>query len=96
MACSYHFSFFLVASVFTTLAIFRSTYLASRDVNINPFNFVILNLFFFIVSSLLSFFIVPSWTEIKEQFNHLKRYVLPLESVTRRLEEVEERKEENR
>src|SRR5665213_1793827 len=48
-------SLFLITSLFTALTIFRSSYLASHDVYIKPFYFVIINLFFFIVSGLLSF-----------------------------------------
>jgi len=59
-------SLLLVTCLFTALAIFRSSYLESHDVHIKPFYFVIINLFFFIVSALVSFFILPSWIEIKE------------------------------
>jgi hypothetical protein len=65
-------SLFFVTGLFTALAIFRSSYLASHDVHIQPFYFVIINLFFFIVSSLLSFFVLPSWPEIKHNAQRLK------------------------
>src|ERR1035437_6873576 len=54
-------SLLFVTGLFTALAIFRSTYLANHDVHIDPFYFVIINLFFFVVSALLSFFVLPSW-----------------------------------
>jgi hypothetical protein len=65
-------SLFIVTGMFIGLAMLRSTYLESHDVHINPFYFVIINLFFFIVSALLSFFVLPSWTEIKENGHKLK------------------------
>lgn len=67
----------LVTCLFTALAIFRSTYLASHDVHVEPVYFVIINLFFFIVSALISFFVLPSWTEIKQ--NALYQGSLPNE-----------------
>jgi hypothetical protein len=65
-------SIFFVTGLFSALAIFRSSYLATHDVHIEPFYFVIINLFFFIVSALLSFFVLPSWVEIKQNALRLK------------------------
>lgn len=80
----------LVTSLFTALAIFRSSYLATHDVHIQPGYFVIINLFFFIVSALLSFFVLPSWSEIKENALQLKlQYV-----VKKRKKEIEQLKAE--
>jgi len=67
-------SLILVTILFSALAIFRSSYLASHEVHINPIYFVIINLFFFIVSALLSFFVLPSWGEIKTNALHLKTF----------------------
>lgn len=67
-------SLILVTILFTALAIFRSSYLATHEVHINPIYFVIINLFFFIVSALLSFFVLPSWGEIKTNALHLKTF----------------------
>jgi hypothetical protein len=67
-------SFFIVTSLFVALAIFRSSYLASHDVHINPTYFIVINIFFFIVSTLLSFFVLPSWSEIKQNALRLKIY----------------------
>jgi len=62
----------LVTALFVALAIFRSTYLETHDVHVKPGYFVVINLFFFIVSALVSFFILPSWPEIKENTLLLK------------------------
>jgi cation transport ATPase len=83
-------SLFLVTVLFTALAIFRSSYLAIHDVHINPSYFVIINLFFFIVSTLLSFFILPSWTEIKQNALRLKIFY----AIKRRKREIEQLKKE--
>ena len=78
----------LVTCVFTALAIFRSSYLATHDVHISPTYFVIINLFFFIVSTLVSFFVLPSWPEIKQNALLLKlQYV-----VKKRKKEIEKLK----
>lgn len=83
-------SLFLVTGLFTALAIFRSNYLATHDVHINPFYFVIINLFFFIVSALLSFFVLPSWPEIKQNALRLKIYY----ALKKRKKEIEQLKSE--
>jgi hypothetical protein len=77
-------SLLLVTILFTALAIFRSEYLAIHDVHINPTYFVIINIFFFIVSALLSFFVLPPWTEIKQNALHMKTYY----AVKRRKNEI--------
>jgi len=80
----------LVTGLFTALAIFRSSYLATHDVHIQPGYFVIINLFFFIVSALLSFFVLPSWSEIKQNALLLKlQYV-----AKKRKKEIEQLKAE--
>ena len=56
----------IAAIVFAALAVFRSKYLEIHDVHISPIYFVIINLFFFIVSTLLSYSLLPSWQETKE------------------------------
>ena len=83
-------SLILVTILFTALAIFRSTYLAIHDVHINPTYFVVINLFFFIVSTLLSFFVLPSWTEIKQNALKLKIYY----AMKKRTKEITELKNE--
>jgi len=78
----------LVTCLFIALAIFRSSYLATHDVHISPTYFVIINLFFFIVSTLVSFFVLPSWPEIKQNALLLKlQYV-----VKKRKKEIEKLK----
>lgn len=59
-------SILLVTGIFTALAVFRSRYLAAHDISVAPKYFVIINLFCFIVSTLISFFILPTWEELKE------------------------------
>lgn len=59
-------SLLIVTIVFSVLAIFRSNYLANHEIHISPGYFILFNLFFFIVSTLFSFSILPTWTELKE------------------------------
>lgn len=67
-------SIILVGGVSYALAIFRSSYLALHDININPGFFVIINLFLFIISVLVSYFLLPSWEELKENKSKLQIY----------------------
>ena len=83
-------SLFMVSVLFIALAIFRSSYLAEHDIHIKPFYFVIINLFFFIVSALLSFFVLPSWPEIKQNAMRLKIFY----AVKRRKKEIKKLKME--
>lgn len=83
-------SLLLVTILFSVLAIFRSTYLANHDVHINPIYFVIVNLFFFVVSSLISYFTMPTWDEIKENVKHLK----VINEINKRKKEIEQLKKE--
>jgi len=83
-------SLFLVTVLFTALAIFRSSYLANHDISISPVYFVIINLFFFIVSALMSFFVLPTWKEIKQNSILLKIYY----AIKKRKKEIEILKQE--
>jgi flagellar biosynthesis protein FliP len=67
-------SLLLIMLVFTSLAIFRTQYLAAHGTNVSPVYFVIVNLFFFIVALLLSYFILPTWNELKENAHSIKLY----------------------
>lgn len=78
-------SLLLVTGLFIALAIFRSSYLAAHDVHINPSYFIAINIFFFIVSALLSFFVLPSWTEIKQNAMRLKIFY----AMKKRMKEIE-------
>jgi hypothetical protein len=58
--------------VFWVMAILRTDYLANHDVHLSPLIFTLFNLFFFVVSSLVSFFMLPTWAELKEQTSRSK------------------------
>ena len=64
----------IVTIVFLFIAYFRSIYLSNHNVHISPTYFVVFNLFFFIISALLSFFVLPTFNEMKEQYKHIKLY----------------------
>jgi len=81
---------FITIGLFQTLAIFRSRYLAHHEVDIAPFHFVIINLFFFIVSALLSYFILPSSDELKQHERRLKIY----KTINKRKGEIKQLKRE--
>lgn len=56
----------LVTSLaFYVLGVFRSNLLAQHDVSFSPGYFVVMNLFLFMVSVFISFYLLPSWEEIK-------------------------------
>ncbi len=81
-------SLLLVTGLFTALAIFRTQYLATHDIHISPVFFVIINLFFFIVSALLSFYALPTWAEIRE--NQLR--ITLFRGIQKREKEIEQLK----
>ena len=83
-------SLLLVSGVFIALAMLRSRYLASHEVDVSPGYFVVFNLFFFIVSSLLSLFLLPTLEEIKLQLKHIKLF----RAVKKRKVEIERLKGE--
>lgn len=81
-------SFLFLTILFIVLAYFRTTYLESHNVHVNPISFVIINLFFLIVSTVLSYFILPSWTELKQNARNLKIY----SAINKRKKEIEQLK----
>lgn len=60
--------------LFIALAILRSRYLQAHEITVEPKYFVMINLFFFIVACLISYFILPTWKEFKENGEKLKIY----------------------
>jgi hypothetical protein len=67
-------SLLIVGALFYEFGVLRSSYLSSHGTSVHPLFFVIINLFFFVVSALLSYFFLPSWQEIKEHINMMKLY----------------------
>ena len=58
--------------VFMVIAHIRSLYLSNHDIDINPLYFVVFNLFLLVISTLLSFALLPTWHEVKAEFKHLR------------------------
>lgn len=58
--------------VFIVIARIRSLYLLNHDIDINPLYFVVFNLFLFVISAVLSFALLPTWHEVKEEIKHLR------------------------
>ena len=85
----------LVTGLFTALAIFRSQYLASHEVYISPGYFVLINQFFFIVSGLLSFFVLPTWAEIKQNAALIRLHRTILKR-RKKIERLKQEREANR
>jgi hypothetical protein len=83
-------SLLLITCLFIGLSVLRSSYLATHEVYVKPSYFVIINLFFFIVSALVSFFVMPTWAEIKQNALLLKLQY----TVKRRKKEIERLKAE--
>ena len=67
-------TFVTVIALFTVLGIFRSKYLESHDVHLSPVYFIIINLFFFFVTWLISLYMLPSFEEIKANGERMKTY----------------------
>jgi hypothetical protein len=91
----------IVSLVFGALAIFRSDYLANHEVHINPGFFILFNLFFFVVSALLSFFLLPTWAEIKEQAHKsriletIEKHEKGIAAINAEIVKIDEAKREN-
>jgi hypothetical protein len=83
-------SLLIMTILFTALAILRSTYFSIHNVTINPFYFVIINLVFFIVSCLISYFILPPWEKIKVIAHRFRLHNI----ISKREKEIEKLKEE--
>ena len=62
----------IVTVVFIALGFMRSAYLASHDVHVSPVYFVIINVFLFGVSVCLSYYLLPTFNELKEHLEHLR------------------------
>jgi hypothetical protein len=59
-------SMILATWLFIALAIFRSRYLEAHEISVEPKYFVIINLFFFIVACLVSYYLMPTSKEFKD------------------------------
>jgi hypothetical protein len=57
----------LATLVFIVLAVMRSTFLALHNITVSPVIFVVVNLFLFIVSCLLSYLIIPRADEQQQR-----------------------------
>ncbi|HKR07326.1 MAG TPA: hypothetical protein VJY62_22015 [Bacteroidia bacterium] len=88
-------SLLIVTGLFSALAVFRTTYLASHDVHISPVYFVLINLFFFIVATLLSYYILPTWQEIKQNAQK-KKMLDEIEKQKSHLSQLKAEKEKNK
>jgi len=66
-------SLFLATCLFIALAIFRSRYLEAHEISVEPKYFVIINLFFYIVACLVSYYLMPTSKEFKD--NEEKRRI---------------------
>jgi len=86
-------SFLIVGCLFYGLAILRADYLAAHGRTVNPLIFISINLFFFIVSVLVSYFFLPSWAEIKE-YMHLMKIYHPLQESKRVLDSLKSEQEQ--
>jgi cation transport ATPase len=63
-----------VTIFFSALAILRSVFLESQDIHISPVMFVIISLFFFLASTLVSYHYLPTFDEIKKNREQMKIY----------------------
>ena len=82
----------LVTGLFTALAVLRSTYFGLHGVAVSPVYFVIVNLFFFVVSGLFSFFVLPTWDEVKRNAHLIKIY-LAVKTRNGQIERLEKERE---
>ncbi|HTB30986.1 MAG TPA: hypothetical protein VK808_03120 [Bacteroidia bacterium] len=67
-------SLIIALAVFVTLGILRATMFSQQGISISPSSFVIINMFFFIVSCVCSYYLLPSWAEIQEHRKFMVKY----------------------
>ncbi len=65
-------SMIVMTIVFIAIAIIRSYMLSQLNVSISPVIFVVLNLFLFGISALISYALLPKWNELKEYYHNQK------------------------
>lgn len=75
---------------FIALAVLRSLLLAQQQVTISPVFFLIINLFLFMVSVFLSYYLMPSLEEIKGSIHTMKLH----KTIGKRTKEIEKLKRE--
>ena len=67
-------SLILVSIVFFGIAQIRSQYLEGEGIHINPVYFLLFNDFIFLVTFLLTYYALPPWSHIQEEFARHKAY----------------------
>jgi hypothetical protein len=82
-------SLIVMSIVFYCFALLRTWYLSKHGVEINPLLFVTFNMFFFVVMTLISFFFLPTWEELKRSKRLQKIY----DSITKSKRELKEKKD---
>ena len=83
-------SLVLATTLFSAMAILRSVFLQQLNVVISPVYFIVINVFFFIVASLLSYYIFPTLDELKQHFAMARLTKI----INRRSDEISGRKKE--
>jgi len=87
-------SIVLVTSVFVVFANLRAEYMAQKEIIINPIIFVILNLFLFLITVLISYHFMPSKKEIAEN-SETERNFEEMEKLKKEIELLKLKKEDN-
>lgn len=80
----------LATTLFSAMAILRSVFLQQLNVVVAPVYFVVINVFFFIVASLLSYYIFPTLDELKKYFAMAKL----IKEISKRSNKITELKKE--
>jgi hypothetical protein len=80
----------LITGAFYVVAVFRSMYLARYGVTLSLGYFIIINLFFYATSAMLSYFLFPPLDEIMDHWHHNRQ----LKNIKKRSKEIEEHEEE--
>ena len=83
-------SLLLAIILFSAMAILRSVFLQQLNVVSAPGYFVVINVFFFIVASLLSYYIFPTLDELKQHFAMAKL----TKTISKRCDDISGRKKE--
>ncbi|HTA26658.1 MAG TPA: hypothetical protein VK809_02635 [Bacteroidia bacterium] len=65
----------IALGISTVFAYLRSAMFASQNTYVSPSLFVEINMFLYIVSGVISFFVMPTWEELKEHLHNLERWL---------------------
>lgn len=88
-------SLLLALGISTAFAVLRSLMYSTQNTFISPLWFVIVNMFLFIIGTIVSFFFMPTWDELKEHLHNLGKW-MRIKKEEKQVENLKKIKEANK